>query len=107
MVKHTVMLHTGFFFSFKHEKEIDWDNARIIIGCRLIQSVKARWDGDIYNMLIDEEALMYEKPKKINHKATFAYQAYWTYYQNLNPDNVLYKKIENLAIYGNAILIKK
>ena len=107
MVKHTVILHTGYFFSFDHEKEIDWDNARIIIGCRLIQSVKARWDGDIYNMLVDEEALMYEKPKKINHKATFAYQAYWNHYKNLNPDTVFSTKINDLVIYGNAILTKK
>jgi hypothetical protein len=28
MVKHTIILHSGYFFSFDHEKEMDWDNAR-------------------------------------------------------------------------------
>ena len=107
MVKHTVILHTGYFFSFDHEKEIDWDNARIIIGCKLIQWVKARWDGENYGMLIDEEALLNDNKKKINHKATFAYQAYWTHYKNLNPDTVFRTKIDDLVIYGNAILTKK
>lgn len=107
MVKHTVILHTGYFFSFDHEKEIDWDNAKIIIGCKLIQWVKARWDGENYGMLVDEEAGLIESKKKINHKATFAYQNYWTYFANLNPDTVFRTKIQDLTIYGNVILTKK
>lgn len=108
MVKHTVILHNGFFFSFKHQKEIDWDNARLIIGCRLIQMVRARWDGHDCEMLVDEEALMYEKPKKKNDKATFAYQSFWTNYQNQEKHRTfLLKPINEYIIYGNAILIKK
>ena len=107
MIKHTVILHTGFFFSFEHAKEMDWDNARIIIGCKLIEPLRARWDGHDYEMWVDEEASLSNK-KKRNDKATFAYQSFWNNYENQEKHRTfLLKPINEYIIYGNAILIKK
>lgn len=100
MTRHTVILHTGYFFSFDHAKEMDWEHARAIIGCKLIEMTKARWDGNDYNMLIDEEGSLL-KDKKINQKATSAYQTYW--FKNFQGK---LKEI-NTKIYGNAIIIEE
>jgi hypothetical protein len=38
MTRHTVILHTDYFFSFDHAKAIDWEHAKAIIGCKLIEN---------------------------------------------------------------------
>jgi hypothetical protein len=106
MTRHTVILHTDYFFSFDHAKAIDWEHAKAIINCKLIEITKARWDGKDYNMLLDEEGALL-KNRKINHKATSAYQAYWfkKFQVDKNPD--LIKNIQDMKIYGNALIIEE
>jgi hypothetical protein len=106
MTRHTVILHTDYFFSFDHAKAIDWEHAKAIIGCKLIEITKARWDGKDYNMLLDEEGALL-KNRRINHKATSAYQAYWhkKFQVDKNPD--LIKNIQDMKIYGNALIIEE
>ena len=117
MTKHTVILHTDYFFSFDHAKAIDWEHAKAIIGCKLIEITKARWDGKDYNMLLDEEGSLL-KNRKINHKATSAYQAYWfkkfehdaligNPASDINKNPNLRKHIEDMKIYGNALIIEE
>jgi hypothetical protein len=57
-------------------------------------------------MLLDEEGALL-KNRKINHKATSAYQAYWhkKFQVDKNPD--LIKNIQDMKIYGNALIIEE
>ena len=83
MVKHVFIPQSGFHIAFEHAKQIDWDHARNIIGCSLIEVTQARWDGKNYVMLCDEEGLFSQK--KENLKASKAYIDYWLWYNRENP----------------------
>ena len=107
MVKHVIIPHTGFHISFEHAKEIDWEHARAIINCELIQILQGRWDGKDYEMLVDEEYDYRQEGIKVNHKATVAYQQYWTNYERKNPGTIDISKVNNTTIKGNVILVEE
>jgi hypothetical protein len=85
MVKHVFIPQGGFHIGFEHAKQIDWDHARNIIGCSLIEVAQARWDGKNYVMLCDEEASFSQK--KENLKASKAYHDYWFNYNKEHPED--------------------
>ena len=57
IIKHIVILKTGFHFSFMHAKPMDWEHVRAIIHDNTVEVAQARWDGTNYEMLCDENAL--------------------------------------------------
>ena len=106
MVKHVFIPHSGFHIGFEHGSEIDWEHARAILNCDLIEVSQARWDGENYEMLVDEEFL-YKKKSLVNYKATQAYRQYWTQQENKKPGSIDMNRVNNTNIFGHAILIKK
>ncbi len=106
MVKHVLIPYTGFHISFDHASEIDWDTVRALLGCSTIEISQARWDGENYEMLVDENYLL-KKNKKINNKATQAYKSYWTMVEQEKPGTIDMRRVETSEIFGNVVLIKK
>ena len=103
MVKHVFIPQGGFHIGFEHAKQIDWDQARNIIGCSLIEVAQARWDGKNYVMLCDEEASFSQK--KENLKASKAYHDYWFWYNKEYPKDARNElDIIRRKIAGHVIL---
>jgi hypothetical protein len=103
MVKHVFIPQSGFNIAFEHAKKIDWDHARNIIGCSLIEVAQARWNGKNYEMLIDEEGKLAEKI--VNIKASKAYHDYWFWYNEEHPMDVRdVLDIMRRKIVGHVIL---
>ena len=106
MVKHVFIPQGGFHISFEHAKQIDWDHARNIIGCSLIEIAQARWDGKDYVMLCDEEGQFSQK--KENLKASKAYHDYWLNYNKEHPEDARNElDIIRRKIVGHVILSEK
>lgn len=106
MIKHTIIWDNGFHVSFDHAKKIDWDIVRDIINCRVIEISQARWDGNNYEMLCDENALLKEKSRE-NIKATKAYHDYWIQEENKNPGTIDLDNLKSRTIFGHVLLVKK
>jgi hypothetical protein len=103
MVKHVFIPQSGFHISFEHGAKIDWNHARSIINCDMIEIAQARWDGKNYVMLCDEEASY--TAKKENLKATNAYHDYWMWYNRENPHDARSEAdILRRKITGHVIL---
>lgn len=106
MVKHVFIPQSGFHIAFDHAKQIDWDHARNIIGCSLIEVAQARWDGENYVMLVDEEGNFAQK--KENLKASKAYHDYWFWYNKEHPEDARDElDIIRRKIVGHVILAGK
>jgi len=106
MVKHILIPHTGFFISFEHAKEIDWEHARALIHCDLIEISQARFAANNFEMLMDEEALL-KRNNPINHQATQAYRSYWIRKNTENPGTIDMERVDRTEIHGNVLLVKK
>ena len=107
IIKHIVILKTGFHFSFMHANPIDWEHVRAIIHDNTVEVAQARWDGENYEMLCDENALS-KNNVQLNQKATMAYRAYWHWYnQEVPADARSETDINRRNIWGNVILIKQ
>ena len=107
IIKHVVILKTGFHFSFMHAKPIDWEHVRPIIHDNTVEIAQARWDGENYEMLCDENALS-KNNAQLNQKATMAYRSYWHWYNKEVPKDARSETdINRRNIYGNVVLIKQ
>ena len=107
IIKHVVVLKTGFHFSFMHATPVDWEHVRAIINDKTVEVAQARWDGENYEMLCDENALS-KNNVQLNQKATMAYRSYWHWYNQEVPDDARSEiDINRRNIWGNVILIKQ
>ena len=107
IIKHIVILKTGFHFSFMHAAPIEWEHVRAIIHDKTVEPIQARWDGENYEMLCDENALS-KNNVQLNQKATMAYRNYWHWYNNEVPEDARdTNDINRRNIWGNVILIKQ
>ena len=107
IIKHVVILKTGFHFSFMHAKPIEWEHVRAITHDTTVEIAQARWDGTNYEMLCDENALS-KNNVQLNQKATIAYRSYWHWYnQEVPKDARSETDINRRNIYGNIVLIKQ
>ena len=104
MVKHIFIPQSGFNIAFEHAKKIDWDHAYSILNCKTIEVAQARWNGENYSMLCDEDGL---NNKSENLKATKAYHDYWLWYNKEHPEDARSElDIIRRIIKGHVILHK-
>jgi len=104
MIKHIFIPQSGFNIAFEHAKKIDWDHAYSILNCKTIEVAQARWNGENYSMLCDEDGL---SNKSENLKATKAYHDYWLWYNKEHPEDARNElDIIRRIIKGHVILHK-
>ena len=88
-----------------HALPLEWEHVRAIIHDNTVEPAQARWDGENYEMLCDENALS-KNNAQLNHKATMAYRDYWNSYSQKHPEDARDSKdINRRNIYGNVVLV--